>query len=117
MPGISPERRRPSRGAEDPRPPALRGTAPLSSFGARFRSRCPQYGHSVMYGLTSARQFLQTTNRSGVPAIKLSLRARRSGAARIYEVAQELLEVAVGVVDDALARRARAALDDVQDSR
>jgi hypothetical protein len=25
----------------------------------------PQYGHSVMYGDTSARQFLQTTKRSG----------------------------------------------------
>ena len=36
-----------------------------SIFGARFRTRCPQYGHSVTYGLTSDPQFLQTTNRSG----------------------------------------------------
>src|SRR4051794_10199680 len=31
-----------------------------SIFGARLRSRVPQYGHSVMYGETSAPQFLQT---------------------------------------------------------
>ena len=36
-----------------------------SIFGARLRTRCPQYGHSVTYGLTSDPQFLQTTNRSG----------------------------------------------------
>ena len=39
-----------------------------SSFGARFRSRVPQYGHSVTYGLTSEPQLLQTTDSSG-PAI------------------------------------------------
>ena len=32
-----------------------------SSFGARLRSRAPQYGHSVTYGLTSEPQFLQMT--------------------------------------------------------
>ena len=67
MPGISPGRsgarrgrgrlRRAERGAF--------GTPPFSSLGARLRSRVPQYGHSVMYGETSARQFLQTTKRSG----------------------------------------------------
>ena len=36
-----------------------------SIFGARLRTRCPQYGHSVTYGLTSDPQFLQTTKRSG----------------------------------------------------
>jgi hypothetical protein len=33
-------------------------------LGARLRRRCPQYGHSVMYGLTSDPHCLQTTNRS-----------------------------------------------------
>jgi hypothetical protein len=33
----------------------------------------PQYGHSVMYGLTSDPQFLQTTNRSGPPALTTRL--------------------------------------------
>ena len=44
------------------------GSLPLparSSFGARLRSRVPQYGHSVMYGDTSEPHFLQTTKRSG----------------------------------------------------
>src|SRR3954468_7344672 len=40
-----------------------------SIFGARLRRRVPQYGHSVMYGLTSEPQFLQTTERSGDLAI------------------------------------------------
>ena len=52
---------------------ALRGAlgclaSPISSrsiLGARLRNRCPQYGHSVMYGETSAPQDLQTTKRSG----------------------------------------------------
>src|SRR4051794_33802704 len=70
MPGISPGRSRPREGLCGRRRRfGVRGTAPLSSFGARLRSRWPQYGHSVMYGLTSARQFLQTTKRSGLPAI------------------------------------------------
>src|SRR5690606_14253992 len=42
------------------------GSSPgRSIFGARFRRRFPQYGHSVTYGLTSELQFLQTTKRSG----------------------------------------------------
>src|SRR4051794_32777705 len=76
-PGSSPERRRGSDGVEE-RPRSRRGTAPFSSFGARFRRRCPQYGHSVMYGLTSARQFLQTTKRSGVPAIVIDSMVARA---------------------------------------
>jgi len=40
-----------------------------SIFGARLRRRVPQYGHSVMYGLTSDPQLLQMTNRSGPPAL------------------------------------------------
>ena len=45
------------------------GAVALSIFGARLRRRVPQYGHSVMYGLTSAPPFLQTTKRSGELAI------------------------------------------------
>src|SRR3954468_15135498 len=44
-----------------------------SIFGARLRSRVPQYGHSVMYGLTSCPQFLHTTKRSGELAIRLPM--------------------------------------------
>ena len=47
MPGISPRRSRPSLGALGRRERRSRRRAPLSSFGARFRTRCPQYGHSV----------------------------------------------------------------------
>jgi hypothetical protein len=39
------------------------------SFGARRRRRCPQYGHSVMYGLTSEPHCLHTTNRSAPEVI------------------------------------------------
>ena len=72
MPGISFVRsglsvgrsvRRGARGAASPERRSI--------FGARFRSRVPQYGHSVMYGLTSDPHFLQTTNRSGVPAMDI----------------------------------------------
>src|SRR3954454_23196946 len=71
MPGISPERRRPRRGGLGGR--VRRAALGLGSdrvpsrsiFGARLRSRVPQYGHSVMYGLTSDPHFLQTTKRSG----------------------------------------------------
>ena len=41
------------------------GASGRSIFGARLRSRVPQYGHSVMYGDTSEPQLLQTTKRSG----------------------------------------------------
>src|SRR4051794_31167532 len=64
MPGISPGLSRGSWGRER----LLfggRGTPPRSSFGARFWTRAPQYGHSVMYGDTSAPQLLQTRERSG----------------------------------------------------
>src|SRR5215217_2050751 len=82
MPGISPLRRRSRRGlparavgfarrafgrldAPAPREPLRCGLAGAASgraiFGARLRSRVPQYGHSVTYGLTSAWQFLHTT--------------------------------------------------------
>src|SRR3954454_2332530 len=64
MPGISPGFKRGSEG----RVRALRGargTPPRSSLGARFWIRVPQYGHSVMYGETSAPQLLQTRKRSG----------------------------------------------------
>src|SRR6202035_945560 len=39
------------------------------SFGARLRRRWPQYGHSVIYGLTSDPHCLQTTNRSALEDI------------------------------------------------
>jgi hypothetical protein len=68
MPGISPGRNRPSEGLVR-RSRRSFGWPSLSSFGARLRSRLPQYGHSVMYGLTSDPQFLQTTERSGPEAI------------------------------------------------
>src|SRR3954468_20271654 len=59
MPGISPGRSGLRRGV------GMRarrvGRSGRSSFGARFRSRVPQYGHSVTYGLTSEPQLLQTT--------------------------------------------------------
>src|SRR3954454_19054026 len=81
MPGISPGRsgarrgrgrlRRAERGAF--------GTPPFSSLGARLRSRVPQYGHSVMYGDTSARQFLQTTKRSGPLDMGYRFYAERAG--------------------------------------
>jgi hypothetical protein len=71
MPGISPRFSGPSEGVGGLR--ALRGFSlgfpPLSSFGALLRSRLPQYGHSVMYGLTSDPQLLQMTNRSGPPLL------------------------------------------------
>src|SRR3954453_15091423 len=51
---------------------------PRSSFGARLRSRVPQYGHSVMYGDTSEPQLLHTTKRSGPLAIPPS-RIRAAG--------------------------------------
>ena len=76
MPGISSRRSRLSVGCfgredlplERRRRPRARGSpdgVPRSIFGARLRTRCPQYGHSVTYGLTSELQFLQTTKRSG----------------------------------------------------
>src|SRR3954447_24576049 len=81
MPGISPGRSGARRGRG-----RLRrgggggfGTPPFSSLGARLRSRVPQYGHSVMYGDTSARQFLQTTKRSGPLDMGYRFYAERNG--------------------------------------
>src|SRR5919197_1343917 len=119
MPGISPGRsgarrgrgrlRRAERGAF--------GTPPFSSLGARLRSRVPQYGHSVMYGDTSARQFLQTTKRSGPLDMGYRFYAeRKRGPLRVGcgdDLAHDLVEVVVGLVDDLLAACPVAALDDV----
>ena len=55
------------------------GVPPRSSFGARLRSRVPQYGHSVMYGDTSEPQLLQTTNRSGPLAMDTRFYAHEEG--------------------------------------
>jgi hypothetical protein len=63
MPGISSLRSFGRRSAARRRRGSL--GVPRSSFGARFRTRWPQYGHSVTYGLTGSLQFLQTTKRSG----------------------------------------------------
>ena len=83
IPGISPRRRRGSEGFGERRLRSV--TRPSrSSFGARLRSRLPQYGHSVMYGLTSDWQFLQITNRSGPPVLIARfdcMTAARSGIA------------------------------------
>src|SRR5581483_2356460 len=74
MPGISPLRRRESEGAGGLRRRRFSATRPSRSiFGARLRRRLPQYGHSVMYGLTSDPQLLQITNRSGPPALTIRL--------------------------------------------
>src|SRR5436190_23022855 len=67
IPSISSGR---SRGRRDRRRRGRRlPGAPLSSLGALLRTRCPQYGHSVTYGLTSDPQFLQTTKRSGCDTV------------------------------------------------
>jgi hypothetical protein len=55
---------RPSTERVRPRSPERAGAFAGGSFGARLRSRLPQYGHSVMYGLTSEPHCLHTTNRS-----------------------------------------------------
>jgi hypothetical protein len=60
---------------------ARRGSETVPSrsiFGARLRNRVPQYGHSVMYGLTSLPQFLQTTLRSGICAIASTILGPRA---------------------------------------
>ena len=69
MPGISPRRSRGSAGVGGLRRRFSVTRPSRSSFGARLRSRLPQYGHSVMYGLTSDPQLLQTTKRSGPPVL------------------------------------------------
>src|SRR4029077_6283747 len=72
MPGISPRRRRGSDVAVGRRLTRSRIRPSRSIFGARLRSRVPQYGHSVIYGLTSDPQFLHTTKRSGPPVLTSS---------------------------------------------
>ena len=67
----------PARGASGGASPPSR-----SIFGARLRSRVPQYGHSVMYGLTSDPHFLQTTKRSGAPVIDIDLRGGSTSGRR-----------------------------------
>src|SRR4051794_8393148 len=64
MPGISSRRSRGSEGGLRRRRGAASAPSPRSIFGARLRTRWPQYGHSVTYMLTSDLQFLQTTNSS-----------------------------------------------------
>src|SRR3954470_9602354 len=79
-----------------------------SIFGARLRNRVPQYGHSVMYGDTSAPQFLQTTKRSGPLAMGPIDSTVASGARRFDDLGHDLAQVVVGLVDDDLALGAAA---------
>src|SRR3954454_19914679 len=124
IPGISPGRRRPSDGRRAAR--GGLGTPPRSSFGARLRSRVPQYGHSVMYGDTSEPQLLQTTKRSGPLAmsprhstppgatpgrIRTSLRRRR-----LDDLAHDLGVVPVRLVHDPLPVGAVPSLQEVHDA-
>src|SRR3954469_10167051 len=119
MPGISPGRSGARRGRGRLRRAERGGfgTPPFSSLGARFRRRVPQYGHSVMYGDTSARQFLQTTKRSGPLDMGYRFYAERKGGPLRRccgdDLAHDLVEVVVGLEDHPLARRAVSALDDV----
>src|SRR3954447_14779370 len=80
-----------------------------SIFGARLRRRVPQYGHSVMYGDTSAPQFLHTTKRSGPLAMGGSDDTAGSGARGLHDLGHDLAQVVVGLVDDDLTLRAAAA--------
>src|SRR5688572_32158019 len=102
MPGISPGLRRPSVGRRRRGALGSFGTPPRSSFGARLRSRVPQYGHSVMYGDTSEPHFLQTTNRSGPLATRPILRA----ACCLHDLSHDLAVVVVGLIDHSLPLRA-----------
>src|SRR3954468_1014035 len=88
-----------------------------SIFGARLRSRVPQYGHSVMYGDTSEPQFLQTTNRSGPVATDPILCGRHLCPRGFDDLGHDLAEVVVGLVDDDLALRPTAALEEILDAR
>src|SRR3954447_21173069 len=87
-----------------------------SILGARLRRRVPQYGHSVMYGETSAPQFLQTTKRSGPLAMGPIDSTVESGARGFDDLGHDLAEVVVGLVDHHLALRAAAALEQVPDA-
>src|SRR4051812_19866759 len=123
-PGISPGRRRPRRGrrsvAVRPRPRARRGArgvpAPARSIlGARLRTRWPQYGHSVTYGLTSDPQFLQTTKRSAPRAIALEFDDTGLRSRGRHDLGHDLAQIVVGLVDDDLARGAVAAGQEILD--
>src|SRR4051794_1681124 len=67
-----------------------------------------------MYGLTCDPQDLHTTNRSGVPAIQTDNRPLLRS--RGDDLRHHLAEVVVGLVDDALAARPVAALQQVVDA-
>src|SRR5436853_1589985 len=128
IPGISSRLRRLSVGALGlPRRRLGRGSspgAPRSIFGARFRTRWPQYGHSVTYGLTSELQFLQTTKRSGsltYPRIPRRIRAREgphvdSGRRFLHDLRHHLAQVVVRLVHHDLTRGAVAAVEQVVDA-
>src|SRR3954453_15615666 len=96
-------------------------SSPRSIFGARLRTRCPQYGHSVTYGLTSDPQFLQTTKRSGCDT---QIRGYPRGPCGppgsergfLDDLRHDLLEVVVGLVDDHLAGASVAVVEDVLDA-
>src|SRR5215211_2721773 len=117
MPWISSGRRR---GSLVLRRRGVSGSAPRSSFGARLRTRCPQYGHSVTYGLTSEPQFLQTTKRSGWLTGPRILGARgRAGPLRarlVDDLADDLAQVVVGLEDHDLAAGPVAAVEHVVDA-
>src|SRR3954451_936981 len=127
IPGISPRRSGERRGGRMRR--GLRGSSSpprRSIFGARLRTRWPQYGHSVTYGLTSDEQFLQTTNRSGSltePRIPAADRPRPGFGRRIAlcrrlldDLVHDLAQVVVRLIDDELPRSAVAAVEQVLDA-
>src|SRR5947207_10527989 len=106
MPGISSRRSRDSDGGRRRRRGRASGSASGSSFGARLRTRWPQYGHSVTYMLTSEPQFLQTTNSSAsltgprIPPARDRPAVLRGGLVDYF--GQHLAQVVVRLVDDDL---------------
>ena len=82
---------------------------PSRASGARLRRRVPQYGHSVMYGDTSELHFLQTTKSSGPLATPPSLRRPLLRDGRFCDLAHDLVEIVVRLVDDLLPVGAVAA--------
>src|SRR5579884_1158514 len=125
IPGISPGRRR-GRDGVGGRRRRFSDTRPSrSSFGARLRSRLPQYGHSVMYGLTSEPQLLQTTNRSGLPVLIPWLDSRpapktlgRGALPALHpgggdDLGHDLVQIVVGLVDHHLTGGAVSPLQQI----